>query len=92
MPRRLVRRSGGLTLALALTLTLTPALTLALTLNLTLAPTLTLTLTLTLPLTLRYDAMEAHVPAYACRVRGDAASWRKVTPTSYFLLPTPTYY
>ncbi|KAL1499769.1 hypothetical protein AB1Y20_012455 [Prymnesium parvum] len=25
-----------------------------------------------------YDAMEARVPAYACRVQGDAASWRKV--------------
>jgi glutathione S-transferase len=25
-----------------------------------------------------YDAMEAQFPAYACRVKGDASSWRKV--------------
>jgi len=31
-----------------------------------------------------YDAMEARVPAYACRVRGDAASWRKVLSMAGF--------
>ena len=28
--------------------------------------------------------MEAAVPAYACRVRGDAASWRKVLSMAGF--------